>query len=50
MINDGIKRKEIVKHIEEKRKNMSVYLTVDILEYLRRGSRLSGIKLYLGLY
>ncbi len=48
MINNGIKRKEIVKHIEEKRENMNVYLTVDTLEYLRRGGRLSGIQTVLG--
>lgn len=48
MAKEGILEEEIVKTIKEKRKNMSIYLTVDTLEYLRRGGRLSGIQSTIG--
>lgn len=48
MVKEGILEEEIVKTIKEKRKNMSIYLTVDTLEYLRRGGRLSGIQSTIG--
>ncbi|GFN36008.1 DegV family protein [Tepidimicrobium xylanilyticum] len=48
MVKNGKTKDEIVKYLEEKRKNMSIYLTVDTLEYLRRGGRLSGIQSTIG--
>lgn len=48
MIQNGMNRDEIVKYVEEKRNKMDVLLTVDSLEYLRRGGRLSGIQTILG--
>lgn len=41
MIKKGKTKDEIISYIEEKKKKMSIYLTVDTLEYLRRGGRLS---------
>src|SRR5699024_9210538 len=39
---------EIVEYLEKKKKDMNVYLTVDTLEYLRRGGRLSGLQSAIG--
>ncbi|NLJ78265.1 MAG: DegV family protein [Tissierellia bacterium] len=39
---------EIVSHIENRKRDMSIYVTVDTLEYLRRGGRLTGLQSALG--
>lgn len=48
MVKSGKTREEIVEYIESKKKNMSIYLTVDTLEYLKRGGRLSGVQSAIG--
>jgi len=48
MVKSGKTREEIVNHIEKKKKDMSIYLTVDTLEYLKRGGRLSGVQSVIG--
>lgn len=40
--DQGKSKEEIVAHIEEQKKKMGLYLTVDTLEYLRKGGRLSN--------
>ncbi|HHV39357.1 MAG TPA: DegV family protein [Tepidimicrobium sp.] len=39
---------EIVSYIENKKHNMWIYVTVETLEYLRRGGRLTGIQSAIG--
>ena len=48
MIGEGKNREEIVNYIERKKYNMYVYFTVDTLEYLRRGGRLTNIEAAIG--
>lgn len=48
MARDGSSREEIVAAIEREKKQMSVILTADTLEYLRRGGRLSGAQAMIG--
>lgn len=48
MDRDGKTMEEIVRYIENKKNKMNVYLTVDTLEYLRRGGRLSGLQSAIG--
>jgi len=48
MAKIGKTKEEIVDHIESKKKKMSIYLTVDTLEYLKRGGRLSGVQSAIG--
>lgn len=44
----GVNKDEIIKAIEEIQKNMSINLTVDSLEYLKRGGRLSNAQAIVG--
>lgn len=44
----GIGKKEIIREIEQMKKNMSIDLTVDSLEYLKRGGRLSNMQAMIG--
>ncbi len=48
MAASGKTKGEIVEYIERKKNSMDVYLTVDTLEYLRRGGRLTGIQSAIG--
>lgn len=48
MVQEGFSSEEIIKHIEEKKKRMNVYLTTGTLEYLARGGRLSNVQSTLG--
>lgn len=48
MAKKGLKMEEIVQSIESQKEKMEIYLTVDTLEYLRRGGRLSNIKSAIG--
>lgn len=48
MIKSGSTKDEIVSHIEENKKKMTILLTVDTLEYLKRGGRLSSIQSVIG--
>lgn len=48
MVKAGNTREEIVEYIESKKNRMSIYLTVDTLEYLRRGGRLTGVQSAIG--
>lgn len=48
MTQNGHTKEEIVAYIEEKKKKMFIYLTVDTLEYLKRGGRLSSIQSIIG--
>lgn len=48
MVKRGKTIDEIVSHIEEKKKNMAIFLTVDTLEYLKRGGRLSSLQSIIG--
>ena len=48
MIKKGFKIDEIVQSINGQKKRMEIYLTIDTLEYLRRGGRLSGIQSAIG--
>jgi len=48
MIQKGKTKEDIVSHLEEKKKKMSIFLTVDTLEYLKRGGRLSSIQSIIG--
>ncbi len=48
MVQSGKTKDEIVYYIEEKKKNMSIFLTVETLEYLKRGGRLSSIQWVIG--
>jgi len=42
MVSKGKTRQEIVSYLERQKKKVSVSLTVDSLEYLKRGGRLTG--------
>lgn len=44
----GASRKEIVNEVIKQRENMSINLTVDTLEYLKRGGRLSNTTAFIG--
>lgn len=48
MASVGRTMEEIAMHIEAKKQNMSIYVTVDTLEYLRRGGRLTGLQSTIG--
>ena len=48
MVASGRTKEEIVEYLENKKNDMNVYLTVDTLEYLRRGGRLSGVQSAIG--
>ena len=48
MSKDGKTMEDIVEHLENKKKQMYVYLTVDTLEYLKRGGRLSSFQSAIG--
>ncbi|WP_025641290.1 DegV family protein [Schnuerera ultunensis] len=48
MASKGKTKEEIVEYLEGKKNDMFVYLTVDTLEYLRRGGRLSGVQSAIG--
>lgn len=48
MIKTGVELDRIVEIIEEERNTMCQYFTVDDLEYLKRGGRLSGIATIVG--
>lgn len=48
LIAEGKPFEEIVKHISNQRETMCQYFTVDNLEYLRRGGRISGPAALLG--
>ena len=48
MAEKGKSKEEIVKYIEDKKHQMSIYFTVDTLEYLRRGGRLTGLQSTIG--
>ncbi|MDD3840079.1 MAG: DegV family protein [Clostridia bacterium] len=48
MAHNGESRKDIVKEINRQKQNMGIRLTVDTLEYLRRGGRLTNIQAFLG--
>lgn len=48
MAQEGYSSEQIVTAIEEKKRNMKVYLTTGTLEYLRRGGRLSNVQSTLG--
>lgn len=48
MAKEGRSPKEIEEYINDKKERMKIYLTVDTLEYLARGGRLSSIQSTLG--
>ncbi|WP_236914519.1 DegV family protein [Clostridium sp. Cult2] len=48
MASIGKTGKEIAEHLEVKKKKMYIYFTVDTLEYLRRGGRLTGVQSAIG--
>lgn len=48
MANNGADIIDIVKAIENQKKNMGIFLTIDNLEYLRKGGRLSSIQSFIG--
>lgn len=48
MINEGRSVEEIEKHILERRVNLCQYFTVDDLEYLKRGGRISNVTAFVG--
>ncbi|HPT78932.1 MAG TPA: DegV family protein [Candidatus Atribacteria bacterium] len=48
MAEKGMSRSEIVKAIEEQKEKTRADLTVDTLEYLKRGGRLTGAQAFLG--
>lgn len=48
MVKEGRDSQYIVSYIENKKNNMYVYFTVDTLEYLRRGGRLSKFQSTVG--
>jgi len=48
MVSKGKTRQEIVSYLERQKKKVSVSLTVDSLEYLKRGGRLTGAQALLG--
>lgn len=48
MANNEMNIIDIVKAIENKKKNMGIFLTINNLEYLRKGGRLSSIQSFIG--
>ena len=48
MVKEGKKIKEIVDYIENKKNNIHVYFTINTLEYLKRGGRLTTFKYVIG--
>jgi DegV family protein with EDD domain len=48
LANAGYSRAEIVKKLEEEKKKATISLTVDTLEYLKKGGRLSGAQALIG--
>ena len=48
MVREGNTMEEVVKYIEDKKHNMSIYITVDTLEYLKRGGRLNSLQATIG--
>ncbi|TDT63286.1 DegV family protein [Fonticella tunisiensis] len=48
LADEGKSRKEIVEILNLEKKNMGINLTVDTLDYLRKGGRLSGAKAFIG--
>lgn len=48
MVKDGKNMDEIVDYIENKKNKIHVYFTVDTLEYLKRGGRLTGFEFAIG--
>jgi DegV family protein with EDD domain len=48
MVEEGKTREEIIKYIEDKKHKMFIYLTVDTLEYLKRGGRLNSLQTTIG--
>lgn len=48
MVKEGKSSEEIVDFIEQKKKNMKIYLTTGSLEYLARGGRLSSLQSTVG--
>lgn len=48
MARKGIPRQDIVGHLNESKKRMGINITVDTLDYLKKGGRLSGAQALLG--
>ncbi|MCR1899696.1 DegV family protein [Irregularibacter muris] len=48
LANEGKTRQEILHYLEEQKRKMGIYLTVDTLEYLKRGGRLSTAQAVVG--
>lgn len=48
MALQGKKRQEIVDYVEEQKTKMGIYLTVDTLNYLKKGGRLSSTQAFVG--
>jgi len=48
MVKDGKNAEEIVDYIENKKNNIHVYFTINTLEYLKRGGRLTTFKYVIG--
>ena len=48
MSKNGMDKKDIISEIESMKDNMSINLTVDSLEYLKRGGRLSNMQAIIG--
>ncbi len=48
MVKNGRSSKEIEMHINQKKINMSIYLTTETLKYLSRGGRLSSVQSKIG--
>ncbi|WP_213818587.1 DegV family protein [Garciella nitratireducens] len=48
MVQQGKTRQEIAEFIEDQKTRMDIYLTVDSLEYLRRGGRLTNASAFIG--
>lgn len=48
MAKEGSSSEEIELHLNNKKKNMSIYLTTETLEYLSRGGRISSIQSKIG--
>lgn len=48
MALQGKKRQEILDYVEEQKTRMGIYLTVDTLNYLKKGGRLSSTQAFVG--
>ena len=48
MVEEGLSVEEIVKNLENIKNNVGVFFSVDTLEYLKRGGRISSTKAALG--